>query len=260
MRLLNEALAKADPFAVARIESGLSLKKSIEHGTQLRKMGEEFGYEDTLKLITRLIENTAAFYNVNGNLTPSQLVQIAQMITEQYGGENIQDIVLAFKDARMGRFGKVYGRIDGEVIMGWIALYLDSKYEEMERQHHNRKHEAVNMAELHPKVLEKVKMAVERKLTHTDTTLEPENGSEISEKTDTGMHGLHTGTSGNDNDGVMRVDHDTWNKFWAEFRETFTANQLKTYRQQFENNSMFGYYTADIEWIDNRIEELKNQK
>ena len=256
---LSSSLERGEMFQVVRFEREFSIARSVQSGVQLKKLAG-YDWEFTMKTLIRLISNTCSFFNVQANMDDNQITMTASAIIEDYGTENLDDVVIALKMARGGAFGKLYGRIDGEVIMGWIALYLDRKYEEVERQHHNRKHEAVNMAEMHPKVLESVKLAVETKPMHTDATREPENGSENSKTTDTGMHGLHTGKPGSDNQGVIRVDHDTWKKFWAEFRETFTAKQLKTYKQQFQNNSMFGFYKSDIEWIDKRIEELETKK
>lgn len=194
-----------------------------------------------MQLLVRLITNTCQFFNVQANMDNNQITMTASTIIDDYGGENVDDVVLALKMARSGAFGKLYGRLDGEIIIGWIALYLDRKYEEVEKQHHNRKHEAVNMAEIHPKVLESVKVAAEKK------TNGGENGA---------TNGGVNGKLGSDNGGVMRVDHDTWNKFWLEFRDTFTAKQLKSYREQFNNNNMFGYYADQIKWIDDRTKEL----
>jgi len=79
---------------------------------------------------------------------------IAQTLIDEYGVENIEDVVLMFKMARAGNFGTIFGKLDGETIMGWMALYLDRKYERLEELHQNRKHESVEVA---PEILEALK-------------------------------------------------------------------------------------------------------
>ena len=47
----------------------------------------------------------------------------------------------------MGLCEKIkYGRIDGEIVMGWIAQYMETKAEEMEKIHHQKKTEAITIA------------------------------------------------------------------------------------------------------------------
>lgn len=220
MQLLNEHLEKgSDPFAIARIESELSIRQSIENGIQLQKMGEVFGHEDTLKLIVRLIRNTANFFNVTNNLSAGQFVQIAQVIIERFGHDNIQDIVLALKDARMGFCEKVYGRIDGEIIINWIVAYMGKKSEELEKMHKSQK---VTLNEISPDILEVVKNATNQK---KDVQSKPIFSDQI------------------------------WLNWFDENREFLTKSELKSIKTDLECNNIFrdGIYENTINWIENRL-------
>lgn len=234
MQLLNGSLAKGDAFAVAKIESSLSVRKSIETGVQLHKMGEKFGFEDTLKLLSRLIENTASFFNLNGNLTGSQLVQISQSIIERYGFDNIEDIILALKNARMGLCEKVYGRIDGEVVLGWISQYMDTKAEEMEKLHHQRKTKAATIA---PVIASEIKKAMQQR---------EEQEREYVQAQGTGFMQINNGN---------KVDHATWVKWFEANKTNLERKELKSIRSQLLANNTFGFYNSTLKWINDRIEK-----
>jgi hypothetical protein len=237
MKLLNGHLTKGDAFAVAKIESSLSIRKSIQTGVQLQKMGEQFGFEDTLKLLSRLIENTASFFNLNGNLTGSQLVQISQVIIERYGYDNIEDIILALKNARMGLCEKVYGRIDGEVVLGWIAQYMETKAEEMEKLHHLRKTEAHTIA---PEIATAINEAIKQR---------EDQQREYSQAQGTGVIHIDNGNT---------VDHASWSKWFEANRHNLGNKELKSIRRQLEANNLYGTYNNTITWINERINELSS--
>ena len=182
-------------------------------------MGEIFGHNETMKLIVRLIQNTASFFNVNKSLTDSQLVQIAQVIIERFGHDNIQDIVLALKDARMGFCEKVYGRIDGETIINWIVAYMEKKAEELEKMHKSQK---VTLNEISPDILEVVKNATNQK---KDVQSKPIFSDQI------------------------------WLNWFDENKDFLSEVELKSIKTDLERNNIFrgGIYEDTINWIENRL-------
>lgn len=222
MQSLNEHLAKGnDPFAVAKIESSLSIRQSIESGIQLVKMGEHFGFEETLKLLTRLVENTANYFNINHNLKGTQLVQVCQAIIERFGHDNIEDIVLALKDARLGLCDKIYGRIDGEVILGWIEQYMDKKAQEIEKIHHQNKMKALDFVGFDiSKFLEEKAI---KKMT------EPKQTCEMSDR--------------------------IWLNWFEENKDYLSKAELKSIKVDLEANNVFrdGIYEETINWIDEHL-------
>lgn len=222
MRSLNEHLAdNNNPFAIAKIESSLSIRQSIDCGIQLITMGEKFGFEETLKLLTRLIENTAGFFNVNNNLSANQLVQIAQSIVERFGHDNIEDIILALKDARMGMCEKVYGRIDGEIIIGWIERYMEKKAEELEKNHHQNK---LKNLEISPEITA-LALKIANKADETKT-LKP-----------------------------LATSAENWLQWFEEFKTSLNVKDLKAIKFDLETNNILrnGFYEKTIEWINERI-------
>lgn len=68
-------------------------------------------------------EEFVGFYSTNGTMNPVQIRSTIDLVREEYPHYKPEDFKLFFKMARKGYFGKVYGRIDGEVIMDWLRQY-----------------------------------------------------------------------------------------------------------------------------------------
>ena len=152
-------------------------------------------------------------------MTVSQAAMIAQTLVDEYGVENIEDIVLMFKMARAGNFGTIYGKLDGETIMGWMALYLDRKYEEIERQHQSAKFTGT---EIHPDVLQAVKEAVTRKIIKESRP-------------------------------VPRIGFEVWIEHFETWKEDYTIEELRETYRVLEGNNIFGHYDKQLQWIADRL-------
>ena len=57
------------------------------------------------------------------------MAQTADLILDEYYNLNIYVIKLCFNMSKSGKFGKVYDRIDGQVIMGWLSEYEAQRIE-----------------------------------------------------------------------------------------------------------------------------------
>ena len=58
-----------------------------------------------------------------------QMAQTADLILDEFYYLNIEDFKLCFNMAKSGKFGKVYDRIDGQVIMDWLSTYENMRIE-----------------------------------------------------------------------------------------------------------------------------------
>lgn len=145
MLSLSKHLESGDYYGIAAIESRLSIKESIESGVQINKFAATDN-EVCMKIIVRLIENTAIFYNVKSQINTAQLVMTAQAIVDRYGYDNIEDVILSLKNGRAGFYGPIYGKFDGETVIGWMQKFMETKAEELEKMHHNNKHQDFDIA------------------------------------------------------------------------------------------------------------------
>jgi hypothetical protein len=80
------------------------------------------------------IVKLAANFNGNPalNVKDYQVPIIAEMLIQNYKWESLEDFTLCFRRASCGFYGEIY-RIDGAVIGGWMARYLDEKYDALEQ-------------------------------------------------------------------------------------------------------------------------------
>jgi len=221
MKALNAE--QPDPVEVAIVERGFSIEKAIDSPNTLKAMAAK-NATVTLKLIVALLKRQADFYNLRKDLTHGQAVMIAQTLVDEYPTETIEDIVLMLKMARAGSFGTIYGKLDGETVIGWMALYLDEKYCAVERRHQNQKHAATNIADFAPEVIEVLKKATEQK-----TVPQPKQYTQISCE-----------------------DYKAY--FW-EFKDDFTIEDLKAMRREFEVADAMGseHYKAELKYINERL-------
>jgi|TARA_R110000822_G_scaffold2454_2_gene11731 hypothetical protein len=79
--------------------------------------------ETTTDEVVLLLIEASKFFNVKNGLNEETLYDIADLIISEYKHYTMYDIGLCLKMAKLGRFGKVYERLDGGVIMDWISQY-----------------------------------------------------------------------------------------------------------------------------------------
>lgn len=74
-------------------------------------------------LLGQIIRHGCESFNVNMNLTVIQLSEVISLLTSEYYYLRPEEVVLVFKRAKMGEYGKVAFAIDISVIMGWFKTY-----------------------------------------------------------------------------------------------------------------------------------------
>lgn len=209
---------KPDQTQIAIAESEFTIEKSINDGHQIQKLMAEHG-KPIMKLIVALINRQAEFYNVRKEITETQAAMIAQTLVYEYGVENIEDIVLMFKMARAGNFGTIFGKLDGETIMSWMALYLDRKYDKLEQIHQNAKHQ---QSEIAPEVVEVLKDAIENR---------PEPVKQV-------------------------ISDQEWRQWFEQEKENLTTKQLEDLRAKLEDMAVLtkqNHYEKELKWINEKI-------
>ncbi|WP_262988617.1 hypothetical protein [Riemerella anatipestifer] len=118
-RAFNNALAKA--------EQTLTIKQSIETAPLIVHQGEK---KEVIKEIIRVVE---FFLTVTGKeMETFQIIIMAGDLYEKFKTDTLEDVVLMFKMARQGEFGKVY-KFDTFTVMDWANAYLLRKSEEREK-------------------------------------------------------------------------------------------------------------------------------
>ncbi|MDR2970097.1 MAG: hypothetical protein LBV32_10925 [Tannerellaceae bacterium] len=86
-------------------------------------VGETFGEAHLRAFIVKVLNDLIDFFNVGKTMGAYQVAQTADLIIDEYSLLKPDDLKLCFNNAKAGKYGKVYDRIDGQVIMEWLRVY-----------------------------------------------------------------------------------------------------------------------------------------
>lgn len=112
---------------LVKLEQNLTIERSLSDGKLMIYEGKKL---DLIREIIRVLE---FFLKVTGKEMEDFQVQIlAGDLYEKFKNDTLEDVILMFKIARQGDFGKVY-KLDNFEVMDWANRYLEKKSEERER-------------------------------------------------------------------------------------------------------------------------------
>lgn len=92
--------------------------KPIVH--QLQVNAKEVN-DKVMKMITK------AGMQVGTDLTPMAIELMAEDLIDAFKYDSLEDIAEALKKGRQGRYGKVYGKMNGIVLAEWMGKHLEEK-------------------------------------------------------------------------------------------------------------------------------------
>lgn len=90
-------------------------------------MRREFGIMKVQAFVGKMIIDVAMFFNVGKMINEVQVASVANLIIEEYYFLKPDDFKLCFNRAKKGKYGKVYDRIDGQVIFDWLNTYVEER-------------------------------------------------------------------------------------------------------------------------------------
>ena len=83
--------------------------------------------EFTQAYIESWITNLREFVNLKGAMSDAQANMTAGMIAREFIHITIADINLIFNNAKFGKYGEFYGRLDGQMILSWFDKYFNER-------------------------------------------------------------------------------------------------------------------------------------
>jgi len=111
---------------LAMLQSKLTPAKAIAESQPLAifKKGRE---REVSKGITNLIWAIQRSLNLSQKMDDTQSMEAAISIADEFSDLTLEEIILCFKEAKMGKYGKVYNRIDVQIISEWLQQYRASE-------------------------------------------------------------------------------------------------------------------------------------
>ena len=100
-------------------ESNLQNKQRPLSLQKLRKVNEKATVGEVALILAKLNN----FYGDKNAMHEDMIWEVSEMILDAYPFYNMYDIGLCCHMGKLGKFGKVYGSLNGGVVMGWFSEY-----------------------------------------------------------------------------------------------------------------------------------------
>lgn len=84
---------------------------------------KEFGETHLRAFMVKILNDLLDYFSVGKSMGAVQIAQTAMLIIEDFYYLKPDDFKLCFSRAKKGLYGKVYDRIDGQVIFDWLNAY-----------------------------------------------------------------------------------------------------------------------------------------
>jgi hypothetical protein len=98
---------------------------------------------ETVKdLLIVMITDAVNYFNIGKNMNDNQIIQTVELVLDSYPMFKLSDFKLCFNRAKSGRYGKVYDRIDGQIIFEWLGNYENEREQEIVTLRQNQSQES----------------------------------------------------------------------------------------------------------------------
>lgn len=127
-RLIQESTSDTLELNLVKAQAKMTIEVAVSQPDQISKLRsmDEAVLE---KVMMVLVNSLAESFNVKNNFSPAQMYECATLIIERFWYMRPEEIMYAFRQAKIGRYGTSYNRIDTQVVLEWI-----DKYDKEDRQ------------------------------------------------------------------------------------------------------------------------------
>ena len=77
--------------------------------------------------LNKWIIDTLGFFNIGKSMDEHQVMETSFLIWQTYPAMGIQEIYFVFNQAKKGKYGKIYDRIDGSIIFEWFNSFWEER-------------------------------------------------------------------------------------------------------------------------------------
>ncbi len=105
----------------------------------LAELKKDNGEDKVLSLLEIWILDINDFFNVNNKMKPGQIKETAIMVLQDFYYLKIADLNFVFTNAKKGKYGNLYGSLDGSKIYQWFSEHDNERagvvYRERLKEH-----------------------------------------------------------------------------------------------------------------------------
>lgn len=99
----------------------------------IRKLSMHEASLDKLKFyLSDQIIQANEFLNLPAKMTIPQVGKTVELIIKQFPMLNVADVKLCIENGLSGKYGKIYSRLDGQVVLEWFTNYTEERIETAE--------------------------------------------------------------------------------------------------------------------------------
>lgn len=153
-----------------------SIAQAINSGfDSIAKIKKNYGEIQSRALVADMVVNLVQFVNVGKTMNALQVAETVKLIESYFPHLNLADLKFSFNEMKIGRYGKFYDRIDGQMILEYLEFYNHDRMSAFETQN-NDKHKEIKKTEsnsgFHPTVVAALRNAVGGKKPLAESTKE----------------------------------------------------------------------------------------
>lgn len=104
---------------VRRIEDIVRIERPVALAVIRKQMGDL----KVKALLSIMIIDLLDFFSVGKSMGEQQIAYTVTLIQSDYYYFTVEDFKVFFDNCKRGKYGVIYGRIDGNVILGWLEHY-----------------------------------------------------------------------------------------------------------------------------------------
>jgi len=97
------------------------------------------GLKATVAELVLYIHDLISYYNIDNTLRADQVTNLAIQLIEEYENYRMVDFAICFNNAKKSKYGKVFNRLDGAVIMEFMRQYEEELESDIDTFDRNRK-------------------------------------------------------------------------------------------------------------------------
>ncbi len=121
------------------IKNGQIQVHRIFEKPQLSTLILQHGKTNIKKLLAVLLDDFVMSFKTANRMTPTEYSSVLDNIIMEYWNLRLEDFALFFNRAKTGIYGKIFNRIDQEVLFGMLDEYVKQRSKDIEQKHEQQK-------------------------------------------------------------------------------------------------------------------------